>query len=142
MARRSKNLSVSQFQDLMAKIPKVVADELVSEVRIAGEELADAMRPAVPRGIDGRHELVESVRVEQGDRPLKVLIKAGGPTTMRQVRQGAGVTYDYSIAIEFGTENMSAQPFFWPTYRLKKRPLRARLNRRAKKAIEKVVKLK
>lgn len=138
----ARNLSVEQFKQLMEKIPKAVADELRGAVNDAGDELVNAMKPAVPRGIDGRNELVESIRKEPGRHPLQVRVKAGGELTTRQVRTGSGVSYDYANANEFGTEKMSAQPFFWPTYRLKKRAIRSKIARRARKAIEKVVPLK
>lgn len=138
----ARNLSVAQFQQLLESVPKAVADELKGTVREAGVELARAMRPAVPRGVDGRNELVESIRVEPGRHPLQVRVKAGGPLTTKEVRKGSGVSYDYANANEFGTEKMRAQPFFWPTYRLKKRPLRSKIQRRMRKAIGKVVNLK
>lgn len=141
MARRSRNLSVSQFQDLMARLPKVVAAELANAPREQGESLAAAMRRSVPTGVDGRQELEESIRVEAGRRPLQVLVKAGGSLTTREVRQGAGVYYDYANANEFGTQKMTAQPFFWPTYRLLKKKMRSAIARQARKAIAKVVPL-
>lgn len=139
---RSRNLSVDQFKQLMDRIPKEVANELRGAVDDAGQELVRAMKPAVPLGVDGRNELVESVRLERGRHPLSVLVRAGGPLTTRSVRKGSGVSYDYALANEFGTEKMAAQPFFWPTYRLKKKSLRSKISRRARKAIAKVVPLK
>lgn len=138
----ARNLSVKQFQDLMARIPKVVAQELKGSVRSEGERLAGVMRSAVSKGTDGRNELLESIRVEDGRRPLQVLVKAGGPLTTKEVRKGSGATYDYANANEFGTEKMAAQPFFWPSYRLMKKRIRAGIARKARKAIEKVVPLK
>ena len=139
---RSRNLSVQQFQDLMANLPKAVAAELKDVPNSQGQVLANAMRSAVPRGVDGRNELLESIRVEEGKRPLQVFVKAGGRLTTRQVRKGSGVDYDYALANEFGTQKMNAQPFFWPTYRLMKKRIRSAISRRARKAIEKVVPLK
>ena len=129
------NLSVQQFQDLMARIPKVAADDLKSALTEAGDDLVNTMRLTAPRGVDERNELLESIRQEPGRHPLRTLVKAGGPLTTRG-------GYDYANAIEFGTEKMPAQSFFWPSYRLRKRPIIARLARRARKAIEKVVPLK
>lgn len=138
----ARNLSVEQFRQLMERVPKKVADGLRSAPRSEGERLAAAMRMAVPKGIDGRNELLESIRVEDGRRPLQVLVKAGGALTTKDVRQGSGVSYDYALANEFGTRKMSAQPFFWPTYRLMKRRIRAGIARRARAEIQKIVTLK
>jgi HK97 gp10 family phage protein len=138
MARR--NLSVQQFQDLMARIPKVVADELKLIPYEQAQLLANAMKSAVPVGRDSRHELRESIRVDAGRRPLQAFVRAGGPTTT--IVSLSGHPYDYAIANEFGTQKMVAQPFFWPVYRLMKKRLRANMAKAARKAIEKVVPLK
>ncbi len=139
---RSRNLSVKQFQDLMANLPKKVAEELQDAPFSEGERLADTMRKVVPQGIDHRRELLESIRVEEGRKPLQVFVKAGGPLTTKEVRKGSGVSYDYALANEFGTQKMRAQPFFWPTYRLMKKRIRAAIAKKARKAIEQVVPLK
>lgn len=139
---RSLNLSVKQFQDLMERLPKEVAKELRDAPHQEGERLAATMRQVVPQGIDNRRELLESIRVEDGRRPLQVFVKAGGPLTTKEVRAGSGVSYDYALANEFGTQKMTAQPFFWPTYRLLKKRIRSAISRKSRKAIEKVVPLK
>lgn len=131
MAKR--NLSVEQFQQLMANVPKAISAELQSAVDDAGSSLARAMFFAVPRGKDSRHELAESIRVERGKRPLQVIVKAGGPLT--QTDQGT----DYAKHVEWGTEKMKAKPFFFSTYRAKKKSLRAQIAKRVKPAIAKVI---
>lgn len=136
-----RNLSIDQFKDLMARIPKEVAAELERVPFEQGEILAAVMRRAAPQGMDGVHELQQSIRVEKGRRPLQVLVKAGGPLTTRLGKQ-TGRPDDYAINNEFGTHKMSAQPFFWPSYRLMKKSIRAAMNKKAKAAISKVVPLK
>jgi len=135
----ARNLSVQQFQDLMKRIPQAAAEELTGAVNAAGDDLVNHMKPAVPTGVDGRNELLESVRKAPGKHPLQVRVMAGGELTTRAI---GGGSYDYANAVEFGTEKMHAQPFFWPTYRLRKRAIVSTLARRARKAIEKVVPLK
>ncbi|SEQ33108.1 phage protein, HK97 gp10 family [Faunimonas pinastri] len=63
-------------------------------------------------------------------------VQAGGPTTTRPVREGAGVTYDYALAVEFGTEKMAAEPFFYPSYRANKKRFKSRVTRAMRKAIK------
>ena len=41
---------------------------------------------------------------------------AGGDDTTKELRQGAGVDYDYALATEYGTTKEAAEPFFYPTY--------------------------
>ncbi len=141
----ARNLSVEQFQQLMDSIPSTVAIELKNVPWQSGQLLAAAMRRAVHLGQDGVHELQQSIRVEQGRRPLQVLVKAGGPLT---TRLGAGgffssrVAYDYALANEFGTQKMTRRAFFWPTYRQYKKAIRTTIQQSAKAAIAKVVPLK
>lgn len=144
MARRPrrKNLSVEQFKQLMAAVPKEVRKELAGGVHEAGQMLVAGMKQAVPTGIDGRHELLESIRMEEGRHLMEVAVRAGGPLTTREVREGAGVFYDYALANEFGTQEMNAQPFFWPVYRLFKKKIRSLIKRRANKAMKRVVNIK
>jgi len=137
----ARNLSVDQFEQLMRNIPKAVAEELVGTMTAAATQLAGAMKSAVPHGVDGRNELTESIQQRPGSHPLQVKVTAGGELTTRSVRRGASVTYDYALANEYGTRKMTAQPFFWPTYRLLKRRIRAQVQRGMKKGISKVVTL-
>lgn len=133
MARR-KNLSVQQFQDLMKNIPPAVGKQLQAPVRDAALELANAIAFAAPRGKDPVRELQQSVRAEQGRHPLRYLVRAGGPLTTKG-------GYDYAMAQEFGTQKQPAQPFFYSTFRAKKRGLRSKITKGAKKAISNVVKI-
>lgn len=71
------------------------------------ETLAAAIRDAAPEDSGG---LRESVRVEPSERPLSVVVTAGGtPETAR----GPGL--DTALMTEYGTSEREAQPFFWPT---------------------------
>lgn len=128
MAKR--NLSVEQFKQLMANLPKGVAGELQGAVDEAGQYLIRSMLFRVSRGDEGK--LASSIRLERGRHPLRVLVRAGGPLTTKD-------GYDYALANEFGTEKMRAQAFFWPTYRAKKKILRSMISRRVKPALAKVV---
>ncbi len=131
----ARNLSVSQFQDLMANIPKAVAAELESAVLEQANSLAWTMRLAAPRGKKSVHELQASIRVEDGRHPLRKLVRAGGPLTTKD-------GYDYALGQEFGNHHAPAQPFFWRSYRLKKKAIRSALQKRTVAAISKVVPLK
>ena len=79
-----------------------------------------------------------------------VLVRAGGALTTRSgagdqgfVREfaravrGKDANYDYALAQEFGTQHIPAQPFFWPTYRARKRRIRRAIKDSAKAAINK-----
>jgi HK97 gp10 family phage protein len=113
------NVSVAKLQAFFAALPPAMRAEITRATADEASRLARAMTFAAPRGVSG--DLRESVRVEQGRRPSRFLVRAGGPKTTRG-------GYDYALANEFGTQKMSAQPFFWPTYRAEKKRIRRNLN--------------
>jgi HK97 gp10 family phage protein len=139
------NQSVKQFQALLSQLPPAVKGPLRAEIFSQAHELRNAMLFAVPvggtrgklgAGREGGGALRDSIRVETSDRSdMRALVRAGGPTTT--VRG-----YDYALAQEFGTSKTRAQPFFWPTYRAKKKAIRKAIKDAAKAAIGTVVPLK
>lgn len=132
MAR--KNLSVDQLKDLLKNIAPAAAEELRSAVRDEAFYLRGAMLFSVP--ID-HGKLRNSIRVEASTRsPLRFVVLAGGPLTTR-----GNPPYDYALAQEFGTQKQSPQPFFFPTYRKRKRAIRTRISQRVKRAIGQVIPL-
>jgi len=134
----------------MAKIPKQVRAAAQEAIDKNADELTDYQRSLAPYE-DGdlrnsiRHSPLPSGRVGR-------VVKAGGWLTTVQVKAGAtyripflttlfglrggAVNFDYSLAQEFGTENMTANPFFYPAYRIKKRRLKSRVTRAINKAIK------
>lgn len=137
----ARNLSAEQFKQLLANIPQAVAKDMQASLNEAADDLVGWLKQTVPLGKDGRHELKASVRREEGKKPLQARVMAGGDLTTKPVGKGSGDSYDYANAIEFGTKNMPAEPFFWPTYRLRKRAMRAKIARQMKAAISKIVPL-
>jgi hypothetical protein len=118
--------------------------QLFSVVPEAEKELADANQKSAqaflemaqrlcPVGKTGA--LLASIRMYPGRAPGAWVVEAGGPTTTKPVRKGQKATYDYALAVEFSTQDTTAQPFFWPAYRSQKRPAKGRATRALKKAI-------
>lgn len=131
----ARNLSIERFKKLADDLKKEVRIECLTGTAEQAEDMANTMRAVVPvdKGV-----LKASIRIEPGKFPGQVYIKAGGPTTTKQVRQGSGsATYDYALAQEFGTAEHGAQPFFWPSYRLKKKRARRAIKSRVTRAIKK-----
>lgn len=98
-----------------------------SAIEASAHELASSMqgRAKVDTG-----NLAKSIKVVSlGNGAWRV--QAGGDLTTKEVRKGSGKPYDYSRAIEFGTVDSKAKPFFYNTYRAKK----AGIKRRVKKAM-------
>lgn len=87
-------------------------------------------------------ELRDSIRIERGNSTAKAAfvlkVKAGGAKTTKQ--SGAGKPYDHARANEFGTQDMKAQPFFYPPYRARKKDMRAAVRKAVKLAVQQVFK--
>lgn len=138
--------ALRRMRALGPEVRKAVRAQLAKEA----EDLADLIWRRVP--VD-TGTLRDSIEVRPGKRPLSMTIKAGGEPTRKRVRKGvkdahfakAKVTggsrgeYDYARAVEFGTSEQQAQPFFWPSYRQRKRTVRRRMNAAAKKGLAKAV---
>lgn len=135
----ARNLSVQQFQELTRKLPPAVAADLEQGVDEQAHRLLDVQRAAAARGKTGN--LQASGRVEQGRHKLERRVKFGGKLTTKPVRRGFDGDYDYAIGTEHGNEHTPAQPFFYPSYRLMKRRLRAGIAKKVKPAMQKIVRV-
>jgi HK97 gp10 family phage protein len=126
------NQSVKEFRALLESLPTEIRTPLRQAVFAEALTLADKIRFAVPvkRGV-----LFSSIRVERSSfTALRALVRAGGSSTT------VG-DYDYALAQEFGTRHLTAQPFFWPTYRTHKRSIRKAIREAARTALSGKVKL-
>lgn len=148
MASISQNISVAvqvakikrNLQRVAKAVEKPVADTLFTQAAL----IATEMRSFAPVDPDSETPgaLKDSVRVEEG-RPtdkkfVVVRIKAGGKKT---TREGAnGKPYDYARAVEFGTQEHPAQPFFFPVYRARRKEARAAVKRAITKAVKEAAK--
>jgi HK97 gp10 family phage protein len=123
------NASVERFKKLTVELQNEVFDTAVAELQVQGEELRSSIERFAPRekGI-----LATTVRLIPGSKPTQVRVVAGGRlTTTPEARP-----YDYARAVEFGTAEMPAEPFFFPTYRLMKKKMIAAMKRRITKNIK------
>jgi HK97 gp10 family phage protein len=127
------NVSVERFRKLTEELRKEVHDLAVAELNSQADSLVELMDSVAPRGPTGN--LIHSIRKIPGKDDTTVRVVAGGYLTVRE-----GVSskpYDYSRADEFGTEKMPARPFFWPTYRLRKKKIKAAMKRKITASIKK-----
>lgn len=128
----AKITGLRNIERRLARIPKAARAAVKPALDKSADELVAAQRSLAPLD-DGT--LKASIKWHESGE-LTRTVRAGGPTTTRPVRSGTSATYDYALAQEFGTTKMSANPFFWPGYRL----LRKRIRNRIKRAISKAVK--
>lgn len=119
------------FRRLVSVVP-AAEQELAAANETSANAMATLARSLAPVNT-GR--LLASIRIEPRERGA-FAVMAGGPLTTHPVRQGASQKYDYALGAEFGTQDTPAQPFFWPSFRVNKRPAKARATRALTKAIK------
>lgn len=140
MAFLQKNLAVyeqvrrikRELEGVAARCDGPVGETLLTQAALISSE----QRSLAP--VDSASEnpgaLRDSIRVEQGTptakRAIVVKIKAGGAKTRKQ--SASGKAYDYARAVEFGTQNMPAQPFFNPVWRARRKQVRAVIRKKIK----------
>lgn len=103
-----------ELQQWLRQAPFRMKRELAAKVKEQADKLADAMRAAAPVKTG---KLRDSITVRRTRNALKFYVTAGGNATTTEIRAGAGVAFDYSRAVEFGTSERSAHPFFYTTAR-------------------------
>lgn len=107
--------------------------EIRSVLQVSANEMVSLAKSLVaPNTQSGDLQL--SIHSRPGRHDLAIEVAAGGAATTREVRAGSGVEYDYALANEFGTSEMEAQPFFWPSYRAIKKRAKNRATRAVRKA--------
>lgn len=122
----ANNVSVERFRRLITELKVAVFDEAIAELNRQGDDLVALIESVAPRGETGNLE--HTVRKIPGSRPTQIRIVAGGQLTVRP--SVSSKPYDYARADEFGTVNMPAQPFFWPSYRLMKKKMISAMKRK------------
>lgn len=124
-------------------LPEAVLRELKDQNGKNSAELVETMKGFAARDSKSG-ALVGSIEDEAAQSPSGVArrVKAGGERTRKPVRKskkGNAPEYDYALANEYGTEDMAAQPFFWPAWRLKRRRFKSRMSRAGKRGIQKAL---
>ena len=126
----------ARFDRLLRAIPENSRRELREALGRAAEVVTASQRAFAPVD-DGK--LQASIRhdpVDESEGKIAVEIRAGGAGTTRRVRNGTSATYDYSLGVEFGTNDTPAQPFFFPGWRTNKKRVKSRVSRAVKKAVK------
>lgn len=131
----ASNISVERFRKLTEDLKKDVHDNAVAELNRQATLLAQTIQGVAPvysgpplEGVDpGALKTTVNV-VPDRSKDTVVRVVAGGAATTR--KGGQRKDFDYSRAVEFGTQNMKPEPFFFPTYRLMKKRMIAAMKRR------------
>lgn len=123
------------YAKLRATVPKI-KDNLTDANRKSATEMVVMAKSLVPVADEMGGTLRDSIRMSPGRRESSFVVEAGGPTTTKVVQEGADGSYDYALAQEFGTVEVTAQPYFWPSYRVTKKRHKGRASRALNKAIK------
>jgi HK97 gp10 family phage protein len=126
------NKSVEAFRKLTIDMQRQIFNDAVGELNASADSLVTTMKSVVKHGPTGN--LGNSIRKQAGSKPTIVRVMAGGASTTR--KGGGGKPYDYARAVEFGTVHMTAEPFFFPTFRLMRKPMRSSMRRKITKRIK------
>lgn len=121
------------FKRRLLALPNKVLKETNAAIEKNADEwvrVSRSMAPVDPE--DGIH-LKPSIRHQDSETGGQI-VRAGGEATRKPTKDGG--TYDYAIAQEFGTQDMQANPFFWPAYRLLRKKFGSRRSRAMSKAIK------
>lgn len=100
----------SWFDGLSYKLKR----ELAGKLKEQADDLAAAIKAEAPVATGA---LRDSVKVRRRRGELELEVTAGGETTSKEIRKGSGEEFDYALALEYGTVNEPAQPFFYNTAR-------------------------
>lgn len=103
-----------EVQDWFSGLSFKVKKRLAQTIKDEADKLAFAIKAKAPVKSGA---LRDSVIVRRKKSDVDLEVTAGGDSTVRQIRSGSGVSYDYANAVEFGTTKMNAEPFFYATYR-------------------------
>lgn len=126
---------LDRFLARLGGMPEDVKSEVSGALTKNGDRLVSLSKSLAPRGETGN--LVESIRAEMDPGGLGLSVKAGGPKTTKQVRDGSGVPYDYAMAQEHANEHTPRHPYLYPAARALKRVMRANLTRAIRRGIKK-----
>lgn len=107
----------------LAAIPAALVAKLEPVVEASANELVEMQRRLAP--------------VDEGDLKASLVVLPGDHPLARQIRAG-GKNAHHARWAEFGTANMPAHPFFWPSYRALRKRIKSRLTRAAGKAIKEI----
>jgi HK97 gp10 family phage protein len=129
---------LSEFQRRWKAVPELVKEAAKEALQQNAEEIVADMRKLAPVGETG--DLLVSIKWTWGDAPKGTMaIGTVGDTESSDLKitvYAGGNTAFYARFQEFGTVNMTANPFFYPVWRARRKRVKSRLTRAINKAIK------
>lgn len=133
-------LGLESLRRKLKAIPQEAKAEIRKALEASAEEIVRLAKNLVPVD-DGDLQMSISWTWGAAPKGSMVLGSVIGPSDKNDltitIYAGGGEAF-YARWIEFGTQKMSAQPFFLPAYRANRKRARARISRGVNKAAKKV----
>lgn len=134
--------NLERFKRKLAAMPAAAREEIRTAIAASADEIVDLAKRLVP--VD-QGDLRDSIAWTWGVAPKGTTVlatsssrgAAGAAGLVATIYAGGGDAY-HAFWIEFGTQHMSAQPFFFPAFRVGKKRARSRITRATTKAAKKV----
>ena len=147
MANGARIIGLAKLQKKLNAMPQIAKDEIKRALEQSANEIVDMMRNLVPVDSGALRDsigwtygeaprgamTIGSVRASELTGDLTITVYAG----TRDKKLGEADAY-YARWVEFGTQKMQAQPFFYPAYRALRRRAKGRVTRATNKAAKKV----
>lgn len=140
MATGARIIGLEKLQKKLNAMPKSVKQEIRKALEQSAEEIVSLAKSLVP--VD-KGDLRDSIGWTYGDVPKGSIalgsVRASELTGDLTITVYAGNNEAYYARwIEWGTQNMQAQPFFFPSYRALRKRSRSRISRSINRAAKKV----
>lgn len=140
MATYAKVIGVAKLRRKLEALVAVGRDEIKRAMETSADEIVALAKNLVP--VD-KGDLKDSIGWTWGKAPKGAMTL--GTVQSNEVDSGFTITIFagnseayYSRFVEFGTQKMAAQPYFYPSYRALRRRSKSRVTRAVTKAIKKV----
>lgn len=140
MATYAKVIGVAKLRRKLEALVSVGRDEIKRAMETSADEIVALAKNLVP--VD-KGDLKDSIGWTWGKVPKGAMTL--GTVQANEVDSGFTITIFagnseayYSRWVEFGTQKMAAQPYFYPSYRALRRRSKSRVTRAVTKAIKKV----
>lgn len=131
----AQSAQLARLNRRMRAIPVAVKQAVEPALRQSGIELVETMRALAPEDTGA---LKESIKYTMPGNSTPPYSQPGGSRVAAENQvlvTAGGEEVRYPHLVEYGTADTTAQPFFWPAYRLKKKKLANRIKRSIAKAV-------
>ena len=127
-----RNADLDAILKAFDAIPKEARKPIKRAIDKGADELVNRMQYLAPEDDGDLKRSIQKVDISD----VAVRVEAGGAATTRPVRKGQSATFDYALGQEFGTADMPASSFFWPSVNTLKKRVRRRVDRAIGKAVK------